>query len=821
MIFSPRSLRFLALVFSVSVFSIEAQAQLFSFIGHVTDYSSAKPVAYATIYLSRSKTGVTSDSIGNFHLSSAYRADTLVISSVGFKSIELGIAERTKFPLEIILTPSNYNLNEVMVYAGKNPADILFKNIIEHKPENDKQNFNSFSYEVYNKLQFDMEDVSEKLQHNKLLKPFGFVFQNADSVNGHTLLPMFLSETISDYYFTQQPKAEKEIIKSSKITGVKNQSMAQFTGSMYQNINVYENYLSLFKTNFISPVADNGLAYYKYYIVDSSVIQNNKSFKIKFKPRRPGENTFVGNFWVDSLSFALTSIEMNLSAKANLNFVKDFSIHQQFEKVHGGKAMMSVDEMEVHFRLPEKMFGVVAKKYTSYKNTAINENAIHEIFDDKISVKLDGKVLQKSDDYWAGARHTQLSASEERTYKMMDSLLNSKAYKHYHTILNTLGTGYLTTGLFEIGPFYNFFTKNNIEGTRYRFGLRTSNQFSKNLMLYGYGAYGTADKRWKYNGGMLYMIGKSPRQTISADFVRDYAHGSDHFNELGSDNVFAGFFRKDIPLKTVWLQSEKFIYEKEWLNGFSNKIILQHRTLLPSWNYSFQPSTESAEIKNAPITLSEITYSARFAWQEKFYTGEFLRTSMGSKFPIVELKYTRAVKGIMNSNFEYQKLYFEVNDKINLHFFGRLEYNIAAGKTFGTLPYPALNVARGNETYYYSNYAFNGMNNYEFVTDHYVSAMVTEHFGTFPFRYFPLLQKLKWRSVTTTKILWGGMNTANKKANLNNEIHIPDSTPYLESGVGVENIFRVLRVDAFWRLTYRELPSATKFGVRASIQFGF
>lgn len=805
----------------VSFCCFEARAQLFQFNGTVTDISNGHSLSFATVYLAKSKVGVTTDSSGRFQLSSAYRADTLVVSSVGFKTIDMGITDHTKFPLAISLTPSDYNLNEVMVYAGKNPADILFKKIIAHKPENDKRNLESYSYEVYNKLQFDMEDVSEKLQHKKILKPFEFVFQNADSVNGHTLLPMFLSETISDYYFTRQPKAEKEIIKSSKITGVKNQSMAQFTGSMYQNINVYENYLSLFKTNFISPVADNGLAYYKYYIVDSTVTLHSKTFKVKFKPRRPTENTFVGSFWVDSLSCALTDIEMNLSSKSNLNFVKDISIHQQFEKVRGGKTMMSVNEMEVHFRLPEKMFGVVAKKYTSYKNTAVNENAIHEIFDDRISVKLDGKVLQKSEEYWAGARHTQLSAQEKETYRMMDSLLNSKAYKHYHTILNTLGTGYLTKGLFEIGPFYNFYTKNNIEGTRYRFGLRTSNQFSKNLMFYGYGAYGTADHRWKYNSGFLYMLGKTPRQTISADIISDYAYGSDHFNELGSDNVFASFFRKNIPLKTVWMQSEKFMYEKEWLIGFSNKIILQHRSILPSWNYSFQLNLESPDIENATVTLTEITYAARFAWQEKFYTGEFLRTSMGSKFPIIELKYTRAVKGIMNSNFEYQKLYFEVNDKINLHFFGRLEYNIAAGKTFGTLPYPALNVARGNETYYYSNYSFNGMNNYEFVTDHYVSAMVTEHFGTFPFRYFPLLQKLKWRSVATSKMLWGGMNASNKLANSNNEIHIPDSTPYLELGVGVENIFRVLRVDAFWRLTYRELPHATKFGIRASMQFGF
>ena len=811
----------LCLLVIVSLPSIKVSAQLFQCSGKILNASNGNIIPFATVYLIKSGKGTLSDSSGCFQLSCSYRVDSLIISAVGFKPLEHEVTAQSKFPVQISLSSTDYQLNEISVYAGKNPADILFKKIIAHKWENDQKNFESYSFEVYNKLQFCMEDVSEKLKNRHVLKPFAFVFENSDSTNGHSQLPLFLSETISDYYFIREPKAEKEIILSNKITGIKNQSIAQFTGSIYQQINVYENYLSLFKTNFISPISDNGLAYYKYYITDSLSTQITKSYKVKFKPRRPSENTFVGDFWVDSSSFALTDIVMNLSAKANLNFVKDFNLHQKFEKARGGKTIVILDELEVHFNLPQKMFGVVAKKQTSYKKAIVNDNSIYEIFDDKISVKLDGKILQKSDEYWAEARHTQLNSQEQESYRMMDSLLNSKVYKHYYTILNTLGTGYLTKGLFEIGPFYNFFTKNSIEGTRYRFGLRTSNKFSKNLMLYGYSAYGSADNKWKYNGGFLFMICKTPRQIISADIIRDYAYGSDHFNELGSDNVFAGFFRKDIPLKTVWMQSEKFIYEKEWLIGFSNKFIFQHRTILPSWNYSFQPSAESAEIKNAAITLSEITYTARFAWQEKFYTGEFLRTSMGSKFPIIEFKYTRAIKGMFNSNFDYQKLYLEVSDKINLHFFGRMEYNIAAGKTYGTLPYPALNVAHGNETYYFSNYSFNGMNNYEFVTDHYASVMITEHFGTFPFRYFPLIKKLKWRSVANAKLLWGGMSPNNKAANYKNEIHIPDSIPYFETGAGIENIFRILRIDAFWRLTYRDLANATKFGFRARIQFGF
>ncbi len=799
---------------------ISSSAQPFTFSGQVTNSRSKLPVAYATLYFSHSQSGTTADSSGRFKIFSNYRNDTLIVSSVGYVKL-ITMTNSQNRELNISLEPSDYELSEVKIVAGKNPADFLFKKIVEHKKENSKRALESYSYEAYNKLQFDMIDVSEKFQNKKILRPFSFVFEGLDSAGGHSQLPVFLSETVSDYYYRAQPKQEKEIILASKITGAKNQSMAQFTGSMYQEIDVYENIFSLFKTNFTSPLADNGLFCYKYYIIDSAQTENGKSYELKFKPRRPSENTFAGFFWVDSTSFAITEIEMTLSSKANLNFVKSVFIHQRFEKVRSQKFMLSVNEVTIAINLPNKNFNVLAQKYSSYKNIVVNDNTIHEKFGDKMTVRLEGKVLDKNEAYWETARHTPLTSSEEKTYAMMDSLLNSRAYKNYYSVFNTLGTGYLTKSLFEIGPFYNFYSKNNVEGTRYRFGLRTSNKFSTKLMLYGYGAYGSGDARWKYNAGFIYMLGKSPRQTVSADFIRDYEYGSDQFNELGSDNVFASFFRKDVPRKIVWMQGEKFIYEKEWASGFSNKIILQHRMLLPSWNYSFTPQNENEGLTNQPITLSEITYSARYAWQEKFYKGEFLRTSMGSKYPIVEMRYTRALKNVLGGTLSYQKLYVEVNDKINLKFFGRFEYNIAAGKTFGTLPYPALDVAHGNETYYWSNSSFNGMNDYEFVTDHYASIMLTQHFGTFPFRYVPLMRKLKWRSLVTARMLWGGMSAANISANSGNSIQFPSSVPYLEAGAGVENIFRFLRVDAFWRLTYRELPDATLFGVRASVQFGF
>jgi hypothetical protein len=95
----------------------------------------------------------------------------------------------------------------------------------------------------------------------------------------------------------------------------------------------------------------------------------------------------------------------------------------------------------------------------------------------------------------------------------------------------------------------------------------------------------------------------------------------------------------------------------------------------------------------------------------------FSRISLGSPLPIAEIKYTKGINGVFGSGYNYHKLSVGVSNYSKIPPFGNIYYNLFAGKTYGTLPYLFLDIAPGNEIYYYNSSAFNMMNRYEFVHD--------------------------------------------------------------------------------------------------------
>jgi hypothetical protein len=228
--------------------------------------------------------------------------------------------------------------------------------------------------------------------------------------------------------------------------------------------------------------------------------------------------------------------------------------------------------------------------------------------------------------------------------------------------------------------------------------------------------------------------------------------------------------------------------------------------------------------------VNEAGVSLRWSHKERYVTQHFRRGSLGGYFPIITLSYTKGLQlnnGLLKSDFNFSKwnLYLEHNFPDGR--IGQLSYIIDAGITNGVLPIVLLNVLKGNDTYYYNKYAFNNMNRFEFATDKYVSLLLEQNFGSFPFKYFPLLKRLKWRSLVTFRGVIGGMSQANKIANgyydstISYHFTVPDKEPYLESGVGIDNIFHFFRIDAVWRMDYLNNPGISKFGIKASLQIKF
>ncbi|MCB0698536.1 MAG: carboxypeptidase-like regulatory domain-containing protein, partial [Chitinophagaceae bacterium] len=246
--------------------------------------------------------------------------------------------------------------------------------------------------------------------------------------------------------------------------------------------------------------------------------------------------------------------------------------------------------------------------------------------------------------------------------------------------------------------------------------------------------------------------------------------------------------------------------------------------------YGPLPSTAIFQDENgAPaetITATEINLKLRFAYKEKFLHGNYLRFSLGSKYPIVDLRLALGIKGVLGSSYNYQRVTMTVSDNWRIPPFGQLYVNVFGGKYFGVLPYPLLEQHPGNEFYYYNKYAFNMMNQYEFLSDEFAGINMEHNFGGGVFKYVPLIKKLRWRQFWNAKGVIGTLSDANKAYNFDKGFTFRslDGNPYIELGTGIENIFKVLRVDFVWRVTPKTLPNETikrDFGIFGSMKLAF
>lgn len=814
------------LFIGISSIPKDSYAQVTKVMGKVIDAETHEVLPFVNIIFKGTTIGTRTDFNGEYALEINKNVDSISASFIGYVTASKIVTPHIFQTIDFELFPDKYTLGEVVIHPGVNPAEILLKKIIASKNTNSGKSIDAYQYEAYSKIEFDANNISEEFKNRRIMKPFQFIFENIDTstINGKSYLPLFLTESISDVYYRKTPKSNKEIIKASKISGVDNESIAQFLGKMYQYFSVYDNYVNIFDKNFISPIADFGLGFYKYYLTDSAFVGNNWCYKIMFKPRRKQELTFTGNFWVADTSFAIKSIDMRVADDANINFINDAVITQEFEQVNKQYWIITKDKLFIDFNLIENTkstMGFYGKKTNSYTKYIFNQPKEDAFYNTPTNITVADGSLQRTNEFWEEIRHDSLSRDEKAIYTMVDSIKTIPIFKTYVDIVQTLLMGYYVKGQFEIGPYFNILSFNELEGTRFRFGGRTSNAFSTRLMLKAHGAYGSKDETFKYGGGFMYVLNKNPRKAFGIDYKYDIEQLGESQNSFITDNILASLLRRNPNDKLSMVRELNGFYENEWFNGFSNTARFVHRDIFPLGSTTFEfLNGGNKEIKNS-ITTSEIQLNTRFAYNEKFIYGEFERSSLGTEYPVMDLKYAYGIKNFWNGDFEYHRLQIGMNHWFNVRSFGWSKYILEAGKIWGTLPYPLLKMHEGNETYAFDEYAFNLMNYYEFVSDKYLSFYYTHHFEGFFLNKIPLMRKLKWREVGFVKGVMGSISNANRNyTTFPTSLHSL-SKPYFETGVGVENILKVLRVNAIWRLSYLDHPNISKFGIMATLQIYF
>ncbi len=818
--------RNLVLLFALLLLAMSGFSQKTIVKGVVKDAKTGESLPFVNVVFQGSKIGTTTDIDGKYYLETYYPSDSLICSFVGYQKASRKINRDISQVVNFNLTPGSFSLQEVEIVANKkdvNPAHLILDKVIENKTINNKEKLAAYDYEVYNKIEFDVNNIHKELGDNKIMKPFEFVFDNIDTTDEKPFLPFFITETMSRFYFKKNPENHKEIIKATKVSGLENESVSQFLGDMYQNVNIYDNYLYVFQQSFVSPISNFGKFTYNYYLVDSAFIDNYWCYKLSFSPKRKAEPTFDGHLWISDTTYAVKRVEASISEGTNINFINQFKVIQEFSEVEKEVWMLTKDQLIVDFQVSEKAMGFYGRKIATYRDFHINEpqsEGFYEIGDDII---VEDSAVHRGDEFWNEHRHQKLSTSEEVIYNMVDTLKEIPRFNTYIDIITLLVSGYYVAGPVEIGPYFTFYSFNPIEGNRFRFGGRTSNDFSTRFMPEAYIAYGSRDRKFKYGAGFQFFLTKKPRQKIKFMYRNDLEQLGQGINAWRTDNIVASVFRRNPAIQLNGFEEYRVNYSREWFQGFSNELSFNRRNL---WSVSdslqFQTlANDGSPVDQPSVTFSEISILTRFAYKEKYVAGEFERVSLGTKYPTLQLKYSMGVKDLFDGEYNYHRLVLNVRDKIWLAPIGFTNVIVEAGKIWGNAPFPVLELHNGNETFAYDPTAFNLMNFYEFVSDEYASLSLTHHFNGLFFNRVPLFRKLKFRELASFKGVVGNLDPANRDVMLFPTGLGELTKPYAEAGFGIENIAKVLRVDAWWRLAYLDNPDISKFGVRALLQVRF
>ena len=677
----------------------------------------------------------------------------------------------------------------------------------------------SYEFDVYNTMQFNLTNITDKFEDRRLIKNFDFIVNYMDSIEGNKYLPIILTEAASKYYFNKLPEQRKEEIQASRVTGFNIIQLDKYTGERFQKFNIYDNYIDVFNTDFMSPIALASRAFYDYKLMGRDTVDGEPCFHLTFSQKRKGDAVFNGEFWVTDSSYAIKKVLATMPDDINLNYVSYFSISQNYEQVDNHAWFVTRENIEVRFKVfndIDKAFlmGVTTYKNTSRKNIKTNTNRPISFY--LADVVLPDSVVTFSNTYWDSLRHQPLQKEEQGIINMVDSLEQNNTFKTYKKIAYLGYTGFWIQGPIEIGNIYSLYQQNTIEGHRIMLSARTSNNFSKWHEISAYGIYGFTDERFKYGASYRWKLKRPNREIFRIAYKKriEQLSLSSSLGDIG--NSFSSLLTVGDIDKLTLIDQVSIGFDKDWTADMRtfNAIQWKKFTALEDSDYRRVTGIDTSKINT--LTSFEIRNQIMYTKEEKFLSGSFDRISLGSKYPIISLTHTLGINGIAGSQYNFNRLDFVWDHRPKIGVFGRLQYSVYGGKIFGTLPYPFLNIHEGNQTLFLQNSSMNLLRYYEFISDTWLGINYEHRLQGFVMDRIPLVRKLKLRLLFGAKAVIGSINNKHQA-----EMILPSYTyqlsltkPYAEAHIGVENILKFMRVDAIWRLSYLDHSDITKFGVK-------
>ncbi len=812
----------------------KVEAQTTTVEGVILEENTGEPIIFAHVFFKGTGVGTRSDTTGHFKISitaKEIKTDSLVVTYLAYHTQTIAIKPGIQQNVTIKMRPQFTQLQEVTVSYDNNPAFPILDEVIKNKTNNNPDNRSSFYCEEYAKIRFDLNHLTEKLKKNILLRPFDWIWENADTTSdGVPFLPVLLVEKQIDHFYQRLPEEKRDVLKAVNTTGLEGPKIMQFVNDLYVTPNIYDNFVVILEKSFPSPIHDNYKNHYDYYLQDSTVVDDRKTYTILFYPKFKRQLAFTGEMKVDAATHAIRQFDVRFDIFANVNFVRSYWVSQKYDLVDGTHWMPAASQVLGDFTVVENssdFTGFFGRKSSTYRNYSVNQSIDKKTFQgSEIIVEADS-AYGRSNKYWEETRHTELTNEEEGVFNMVKRLEDDPKFILRKNIVLAFVTGYVPIKKNEIGNFYSFYSYNKVEHSRIKFGFRSNQRTQPPVDFSAYGAYGTYDEKWKYGGHLAWNVThrKKRPNRIGISYKYDIEQLSRSYNNIEIDHILASFVQYGGTSSRNYVTDLNVYAESSPVAGVIARVGFFDNTITPTNANQFFGFSNDTFVLYDEYNAKGIDVTFKYSWQNNDMTGTFYGSDKKNyfrKYPDVALQWKWADKSTFNSGLDFQKLNILLRQNIRLNKLGYSRYTIEAGKTFGTVPYPYLNIPFANQLVFHDDVAFNLMNFLEYASDQYVTATFHHHFDGLVFDRIPGISRLKWRELIFARGWWGGISDENNQRQFlfAQNLHALDKG-YYEVGFGIENIFKIARIDFTWRLTDRDAPGIYTFIVKPSFKFSF
>ena len=837
--------------------------------GRIVDASTGDSIPYASAIYKGHNVMVSSDAGGCFNIA-RHNGWYLTFSAVGYKPKKIFIKNNLVGFLMIELEPSEANALEGVTVRSKrnkysrknNPAVELMKRVIEAKKRTDLNNHDFYQFNKYQKITLAFNDIKPSELESDFFQKKKWMLNHVEPspYTGKLILPISVDETVTKRVYRKSPRSEKDIIIGQSTTGISElietgDILNSVLKDIFTDVDIYDDQVRLLQHPFTSPIGKNAIGFYRFYIEDTVYVANDLCYHLQFLPNNQQDFGFRGELYIIADStLHVKRCNLTIPIQSDVNFVDNLQIMQEYTKLPNGEWALSVDDMFVELSLTSFLSKAVVMRTTRLNDYAFDEIP-KKLFKGKGKERREADAMMRNKDFWAQYRAVDLTKSEGSMDDFVRGLENMKGFKYIIFGAKALIENFVETGNKEhpskvdIGPINTMITRNFVDGMRTRASAQTTANTSKHWFLWGYYAHGWQSKKNYYKGELTYSFNKKeylpreyPRRTLSFSSTYDVCTPSDKFIKTDKDNVFTAFKWGNMD-KMMFYNRQQLAFEYEIEGGLKLDASLKAEENEATANLFFTPMNLEKQMPDPNVTeffhghgklrTTELSFGVRFAPGETFINTKQRRVPINLDAPIFTLSHTIGIKGFLGGDYTYHFSEATIFKRFWLNSWGKMDIRLKGGIQWSKVPFPLLIVPAANLSYIVQKETFNLINNMEFLNDRYASLSMSWDMNGKIFNRIPLIHKLKWREYVGVKCLWGYLSEKNnplleQNAGDPNLMYFPEGVsvmdmnrPYVELVAGIHNIFKILHVEYVRRLTYLDLPTAHKHGIRFMLQMTF